>query len=56
MRERILEKLERFRQCDAAQAAIETKGMDRIGLIDVEARAAIVALLDRMRNHGLIAP
>lgn len=25
-------------------------------VVDVEARAAIVALLDRMRNHGLIAP
>ena len=24
--------------------------------VDAEARAAIVAILDRMRNHGLIAP
>ena len=24
--------------------------------VDVEARAAIVAILDRMRGHGLIAP
>ena len=25
-------------------------------VVDVEARAAIVAMLDRMRSHGLIAP
>ena len=25
-------------------------------VVDVEARAAIVAMLDRMRTHGLIAP
>lgn len=33
VRERILEKLERVRQRDAARGAIETKGIDRIGLI-----------------------
>ena len=36
----------------------DTEMLDRVRerLTDVEARAAIGAILDRMRTHGLIAP